>query len=246
MSGHSKWANIQHRKKRQDTRRGKVFTRLIRELTVAAREGGADPAGNSKLRLAMDKAMAANMGKDNIERAIRRGAGGGEDGNYERTQYEGYGPGGAAILVECATDNRNRTVAEVRHAFDRGGGSLGETGSVAYLFRQRGVLRYPAGADADAIFEAALEAGAEDVVTEEDGVEVLTEPAALFAVRDAMAQAAPPQSAELVMVPEASAPVGVEDGRKLLRLLDLLQELDDVQEVHCNADFPEELTREDA
>src|SRR5690606_19038521 len=187
MAGHSKWANIQHRKKAQDAKRGKIFTKLIREATVAARMGGPDPASNPRLRLAMDRAFAANMPKDTLERAIKRGAGLDDSVNYEQIRYEGYGPGGTAIMVDCMTDNRNRTVSEVRHAFSKHGGNLGTDGCVAYLFKESGVFTFGPGSDEDQIMEVALEAGAEDIVNHDDGsLEVLTTPEAYLAVKQAL------------------------------------------------------------
>ncbi|MDX1605307.1 MAG: YebC/PmpR family DNA-binding transcriptional regulator [Candidatus Competibacterales bacterium] len=246
MAGHSKWANIQHRKKSQDAKRGKVFTRLIREITVASRMGGSDPESNPRLRMAMDKALAANMPKDTIERAIKRGAGELEGVEYEEIRYEGYGPGGAAVIVDCMTDNRNRTVAEVRHAFSKCGGNLGTSGSVAFQFRERGVLSYPPGSDEDRIMEAALEAGAEDISSDGDGsVEVLTEASEFRAVREAMTAAGlEPDNAEVTMRADAPAPLSVEDGEKMLKLLDMLEDLDDTQNVYSNADFPDEVLAE--
>src|SRR5690606_11256723 len=201
MAGHSKWANIQHRKNAQDAKRGKLFTKLIREITVAARIGGADPAANPRLRAAIDKALGGNMTKDTIERAIKRGAGTQEGDNYEEVRYEGYGPGGVAVMVDCMTDNRNRTVSEVRHAFTKFGGNLGTDGSVSFLFTKQGVLSFPAGKDEDAIMEAALEAGADDVVTNEDGsIDVLTSPDELMNVKEAMQAAGlVPEHAEVTM-----------------------------------------------
>ncbi len=237
MSGHSKWANIQHRKKRQDAKRGKLFTRLIREITIASRLGGADPGANPRLRLALDKATAANMGKDVIDRAIKRGAGLLEGQEYESVRYEGYGAGGSAVLVECMTDNRNRTVAEVRSAFTRYGGNLGEAGSVAYLFTQRGVLFYERAAE-DEVFEAAIEAGADDV-TGDGSVQVLTPPERLADVKQAMEAAGlPPDEFELAMLAEVEVELDVAAADKLLRLLDALEDLDDVQNVYCNANLP--------
>lgn len=243
MAGHSKWANIQHRKKAQDNKRGKIFTRLIREITVAARMGGSDPDANPRLRLAIDKALAANMPKDTVERATKRGAGELDDVDYEEIRYEGYGPGGVAVMIDCMTDNRNRTVAEVRHAFSKSGGNLGTNGSVSFQFTESGVLSYPAGSDEDTIMEAALDAGADDVVSDEDGsVEVLTEPGALQTVKDAMAAAGlEPENAEVTMRANTPAALSVDDAQKLLRLLDVLEELDDTQNVYSNADFPDEL-----
>lgn len=237
MAGHSKWANIQHRKKRQDAKRGKLFTRLIREITIASRLGGADPAANPRLRLALDKATAANMGKDVTDRAIKRGAGLLEGQEYESVRYEGYGAGGSAVLVECMTDNRNRTVAEVRGAFTRCGGNLGEAGSVAYLFTQRGVLLYERAAE-DEILEAAIEAGADDVVSN-GGVQVFTPPERLADVKRAMEAAGlPPDEFELAMLAETEVELDAAAADKLLRLLDALEDLDDVQNVYCNASLP--------
>jgi YebC/PmpR family DNA-binding regulatory protein len=243
MAGHSKWANIKHRKGKQDAKRGKVFTRLIREITVSARAGGADPGSNPRLRAAVDEAFANNMTKDTVKRAMERGAGGNEGDDYEEVRYEGYGPGGVAVLVDCMTDNRNRTVADVRHAFAKVGGNLGTEGSVGYLFKKYAILSYPAGTNEEALLEAALEAGAEDVVVAEDGsMEVLAAPDDFNKVRDALRQAKlAPEQAEVTMRAGTSVPVGQEDGQKLLKMLDLLDDLDDVQQVHANADFPDEL-----
>jgi YebC/PmpR family DNA-binding regulatory protein len=243
MAGHSKWANIKHRKGAQDKKRGKVFTRLIREVQVAAKEGGGDADCNPRLRLAIDKAKAQSVPKDTIERAVQRGAGGGDGEQLEEIRYEGYGPGGAAVLVECMTDNRNRTVAEVRHAFSKYGGNLGADGSVGYLFTHCGVLVYPPGADEEKILELALEAGAEDVVTDEDGsVEVLTAPGDFEAVAEAMRNASlEPESAEVTMRPSTSAPLEEDHAPSMLKLLDTLEELDDVQNVFTNAEIDEEL-----
>ena len=239
MAGHSKWANIQYRKKAQDAKRGKLFTRLIREITIASRLGGTDPGANPRLRLMMDKATAANMGKDVIERAINRGGGLLEGQEYESVRYEGYGPGGSAVLLECMTDNRNRTVAEVRSLFTRHGGNLGESGSVAYLFTQQGVLLYEQ-ADENAVFEAALEAGADDVVGSEDGsgVQVFTAPERLSEIKQAMEAAdLPPDEFELTMIADLQLEVDADGAEKLLRLLDALEELDDVQNVYCNVNL---------
>ncbi len=246
MAGHSKWANIQHRKNAQDAKRGKLFTRLIREITVAARMGDPDPAANPRLRLAVDKALSANMTKDRIEKAIKRASGEGDSDHYEEVRYEGYGPGGVAVMVDCMTDNRNRTVAEVRHAFSKFGGNLGADGSVAYLFQYQGVLSYPAGTDEDAVMEAALEAGAEDVVTWDDGaLEVLVEPGDYESVRDAMKAAGQvPESAEVTWRAATTVAVSLDDAQGLLKLLERMEELDDVQNVYSNAEFPEEVMRQ--
>jgi len=244
MAGHSKWANIKHRKAAQDKKRGKIYTKLIREITVAARSGGGgDPSTNPRLRLAMDKALGANMNKDTIERAIKRGTGEGDDANYEEVRYEGYGPGGTAVMVDCMTDNRNRTVSEVRHAFTKSGGNLGTDGSVAYMFNRIGLMTYPTGSDEDAIMEAALEAGAEDVDVSDDGsIEVSTSYEDFMAVKDAMEAAGhKPEEAEIIEKPTTDTVVSEDDAEKIMRLIDTLDELDDVQEVHTNADFPDEV-----
>ncbi len=242
MAGHSKWANIQHRKGAQDRKRSRLFTRLIREITVAARSGG-DTAANPRLRLAVDKARAQSVPKDNIDRAIRRGAGEPEGAQYEEIRYEGYGPGGAAVMVDCMTDNRNRTVADVRHAFSKHGGNLGADGSVSYLFNHTGLLTYPPGSDEDAIMAAAIEGGAEDVVAGEDGtVQVFTDPLEFEQVGRAMQKAGlPPEQAELTMWAATSAELGVEEGASMLKLLEALEDLDDVQNVYSNADIPDEV-----
>jgi len=243
MAGHSKWANIQHRKKAQDAKRGKVFTKLIREITVAARSGDPDPAANPRLRLAVDKALSANMNKDTIERAIKRGSGAQDGENFDEIRYEGYGPGGVAVMVDCLTDNRNRTVSEVRHAFTKAGGNLGTSGSVAFQFVQVGLLSYPAGVDEDAIMEAALEAGADDVVTNDDAsVDVLTSPEAFDSVKDAMlAVGFEPDNAEVTMRAENTTPLDLKDAEKMIRMLETLEDLDDVQEVYSNADIAEDI-----
>jgi YebC/PmpR family DNA-binding regulatory protein len=246
MAGHSKWANIQHRKGAQDKKRGKLFTKLIREITVSARAGGGDPGANPRLRLAVDKALGANMPKDTVERAIKRGAGELEGDNYEEIRYEGYGPGGVAVMVDCMTDNRNRTVSEVRHAFTKCGGNLGTDGSVAYLFTQRGVLSYPAGTDEDSLMEAALEAGAEDVVVHPDAsIDVYTTPEEYAQVKAAMhTSGQAPESAEVTMLASTDVTLGAEDAQRMVRLLEMLEDLDDVQSVYSNADIPEEVLAE--
>ena len=243
MAGHSKWANIRHRKGRQDAKRGKLFTRLIREITVAARIGGGDAGSNPRLRAAIDAAMGANMPKDTVERAVNRGAGGAEGDNYDEIRYEGYGPGGVAVMVDCMTDNRNRTVAEVRHAFTKCGGNLGTDGSVAYLFKKVGQINIAAGAEEDALFEAALEAGAEDVVAADDGsFEVLTEPDDFSDVREGIAAAGfEAESADVTMRAENNSELDAGTAEKMLRLLDMLEELDDVQKVYSNASISEEI-----
>jgi YebC/PmpR family DNA-binding regulatory protein len=236
MAGHSKWANIQHRKGRQDEKRGRVFTRIIKEVTVAAKLGGADPNTNPRLRLAMDKAGDANMPKDKVADAIKRGTGQLEGVDYEEIRYEGYGIGGAAVMVDCLTDNRTRTVAEVRHAFSKHGGNLGTDGSVAFLFKHCGQMLFAPGLSEDDLMEAALEAGADDVLVNEDGsIEVLTGPANLAQVRQAMAAAGlEPELAEVTMRPETQAELEGEDGQKMQKLLDALESLDDVQDVYTN------------
>ncbi|MGE0486733.1 MAG: YebC/PmpR family DNA-binding transcriptional regulator [Gammaproteobacteria bacterium] len=243
MAGHSKWANIRHRKGRQDAKRGRLFTRLIRETTVAARMGGGDASSNPRLRAAVDAALAANMPKDTIERAIARGAGAMDGENYDEIRYEGYGPGGAAVMVDCMTDNRNRTVAEVRHAFSKCGGNLGTDGSVAYLFTKVGLLSFEAGVGEDALMEAALEAGADDVVVAEDGsAEVLTDPDEFSDVRERMIAAGfEPESAEITMRAAINNEIEQDDAQKMLRLLDMLEDLDDVQKVYSNASISDEI-----
>jgi YebC/PmpR family DNA-binding regulatory protein len=244
MAGHSKFANIKHRKAAQDKKRGKIFTKLIREITVAARGGGGgDVATNPRLRLAVDKALGANMTRDTIERAIKRGTGEGDDTNYEEIRYEGYGPAGTAIMVDCLTDNRNRTVSEVRHAFTKAGGNLGTDGSVAYMFARIGMLTYPAGSNEEAIMEAALDAGADDVVTIDDGsIEVTTMFEDFIAVKDTMTEAGlEPEQAEVIERPANLIDVSLDDAEKIMRLIDTLEDLDDVQEVHTNADFSDEV-----
>jgi YebC/PmpR family DNA-binding regulatory protein len=241
MAGHSKWANIQHRKSAQDAKRGKLFTKLIRELTTAARSGGADPATNPRLRTAIDKALAANMTRDTIERATKRGAGGTDGDNYEAVRYEGYGPGGVAVMVDCLTDNRNRTVGEVRHLFSKRGGNLGTDGSVAYLFEARGSIVLPADVSEERAFELALEAGADDVLVQDDNIELLTASDRLHEVREALlALGVTPQSAELVERPTTSVQLDAEQTLQVIKLLDALEDLDDVQRVHSNAEFSDE------
>ncbi|MFG5776040.1 YebC/PmpR family DNA-binding transcriptional regulator [Comamonas sp. J-3] len=237
MAGHSKWANIQHRKGRQDEKRGKIWTRIIREIMVAARQGGGDLNANPRLRLAVDKAKAANMPADNIKRNIDKATGNLEGVTYEEIRYEGYGIGGAAIIVDTMTDNRVRTVAEVRHAFSKHGGNMGTEGSVAFQFKNLGQLIFAPGADEEKIMELALEAGAEDVITDEEGaVEVLTAPADFEAVRNALEAAGlKPEVAEVTMRPENTIDLDEESAAKMQKLLDVLEDLDDVQEVYHNA-----------
>ena len=243
MAGHSKWANIQHRKNAQDAKRGKLFTKLIREITTAARMGDPDPSANPRLRMAVDKALTANMTRDTIERAIKRGSGAQDGDNFEEVRYEGYGPGGVAVMVDCMTDNRNRTVAEVRHAFTKVGGNLGTDGSVAFQFVKTGVLSYPAGSDEDALMEAALEAGAEDVQANEDGsFDVLTQPEQFIDVREVMTVAGlEPEQAGVTMRATNTIALELEDAEKMVRMLERLEDLDDVQEVYSNADISEQV-----
>ena len=242
MAGHSKWANIQHRKSRQDEKRGKAWTRVIREIMVAARQGGGDPAANPRLRLAIEKAKAVNLPADTIKRNIDKATGALEGVSYEEVRYEGYGIGGAAIIVDCMTDNRVRTVAEVRHAFSKHGGNLGTEGSVAFQFKHCGQLVFAPGTNEDKVMEVALEAGADDVITGEDGsIEVLTPPAAFEAVRDALAAAGlKPEVAEVTMRAENTVELAGEDAQRMRKLLDALEDLDDVQEVYHNADLGDE------
>ena len=243
MAGPRKWANIQFRKGAQDARRGKLFTKLIREVSVSARAGGPDPGANARLRAAIEKAYSGNVPKDTVVRAIKRASGetGGE--NIEEVRYEGYGPSGVAVMVDCMTDNRNRTVSEVRHAFSKCGGNLGTGGSVAYLFTKTGQLSFAAGADEDAIMEAELEAGADDVVTNADGsIDVLTSPESFGAVKDAMSDAdLRPEQAEVTMRPASSVALDIDEARQMLRLLDMLDDADDVQQVYSNADIADDI-----
>jgi YebC/PmpR family DNA-binding regulatory protein len=243
MAGHSKWANIKHKKAANDKKRGKMWTKLIREITVAARLGGGEIDTNPRLRLAVDKGLGANMPKDTIERAIKRGAGDTDGENYDEIRYEGYGPGGTAVMVDCMTDNRNRTASEVRHAFSKMGGNLGTDGSVAYLFTKQGVISFAAGIDEDAIMEAALEAGAEDVIGNDDGsVDILTAADEFTAVKDALKQAGfEPDSDEITYNASTNAVLAQDEAEKLLRLIDILEDLDDVQEVYTNAEISDEI-----
>ena len=244
MAGHSKWANIQHRKKAQDKKRGKVFTKLIREITVAARQGG-DPSANPRLRLAMDKALAANMPKDNIERAIKRGSGDQDGQQLEEIRYEGYGVGGVAVMVDCLTDNRQRTVAEVRHAFSKNGGNMGNDGSVSYLFQRLGILSFDTRegqVSEDALLEAALEAGADDVQSEDGFTEVITSPENYNAVVDALSAAGlEPMESDVTMRPDTMIELDEDHARTLMKMLEALEDLDDVQEVYSNAELPDSI-----
>ncbi len=243
MAGHSKWANIKHKKAANDKKRGKIWTKVIREITVAARAGGGDIDSNPRLRLAIDKAKGTNMPKDTIDRAVKKGAGGDDDGNYEEIRYEGYGPGGAAVIADCMTDNRNRTAAEVRHAFTKYGGNLGTAGSVAYLFSKQGVISFDTGADEDAIMEAALDAGAEDVISNDDGsVDVVTTPEEFEAVRNALQEGdLETVHAEVTFTASTEATLNSKEAESMLKMIDLLEDLDDVQEVYSNADIPQEV-----
>lgn len=237
MAGHSKWANIQHRKGRQDAKRGKIFTRLIKEITVAARMGGADVGTNPRLRMAVDKAKGESMPKDNIENAIKRGAGTLEGVNYEEIRYEGYGISGAAVIVDCLTDNRNRAVADVRHAFTKFGGNLGTDGSVAFMFKHCGSLLFAPGTNEDQVMEVALEAGAEDIINNDDGsIEVITTPADFSAIKDALEAAGlNAVLAEVTMKADNETVFTGDDAVKMQKLLDALDDLDDVQEIYTSA-----------
>lgn len=243
MAGHSKWANIKHRKERQDAKKGKIFTKIIRELTVAARQGGGVPADNPRLRLAVDKALTANMTRDTIDRAIARGAGANEGDNVEELTYEGYAPSGVALIVEAMTDNRNRTAAEVRHAFSKCGGNLGTDGSVAYMFERKGQISFAPGVDEDALMEAALEAGADDVVSNDDGsVDVFTSFSDFIAVNEALTEAGfKSEAAEISMIPSTTTPLDLDTAQKVLKLIDMLEDLDDVQNVYSNAEIPDDV-----
>jgi YebC/PmpR family DNA-binding regulatory protein len=242
MSGHSKWSTIKRKKGAADAKRGKIFTKLIREIATAARMGGGDPDANPRLRLAMDKARSANMPKDNIQRAIQKGIGGGEEASYEEMIYEGYGPGGTAVLLEVLTDNRKRTVSEVRHVFSKNGGNLGSTGCVAYLFEKKGIISIPAeGTDLDALLEAALDAGALDVLESDDSLDVVTTPSEFDAVRAALVDSSfEVSSASIRMDPSTSVRLEGRDAESMLRLADALDDLDDIQAVYANFDISEE------
>jgi len=243
MAGHSKWSNIKHRKAGQDAKRAKVFTKIIRELTVSARDGGGNIEDNPGLRTIVDKAKASQMPKDTMERAIARGAGGDDGAELVHLTYEGYGPGGVAVLVETMSDNRNRTVAEVRHAFSKAGGNLGTDGSVAYLFDRKGQILFEPGTNEDDVMEIAIESGAEDVETDDDGsISVSTTAEEYLAVKDALvAGGLEPAASEVAMIPQNYSELDVDTGEKVLRLVDALEDLDDVTNVYTNADFPEDL-----
>jgi len=243
MAGHSKWANIKFRKAAQDAKRGKLFTKLIREITVSARQGGGDADANPRLRAAIDKALSNNMTRDTIERAVLRGTGEGDGADIEEIRYEGYAPAGVAILVECATDNRNRTVSEVRHAFSKYGGNLGTDGSVAYLFSKVGTIVFEPGADEEKVMDIAIESGADDVLTDEDGsIEVLTQPDVFSDVNQAIRAAGLEAiDADIVQRPSTEVELSKEDAEKVMTLIDALEDLDDVQDVFSNASFPDDM-----
>ncbi|WP_411991606.1 YebC/PmpR family DNA-binding transcriptional regulator [Agarivorans sp. DSG3-1] len=246
MAGHSKWANIKHRKAAQDAKRGKIFTKFIRELTVAAREGGSDPDANPRLRAAIDKALSNNMTRDTVNRAVQRGAGELDGQQLETVIYEGYGPGGTAVLVETMTDNRNRTVSTVRHAFSKSGGNLGTDGSVAYLFEKKGIISYTAGSDEEQVMDAALEAGADDVISHEDGsVDVYTLPNDFGVVKDALDKAGlEAVNSEVTMIASTQAELDLSTAPKLLRLIDMLEDDDDVQEVYHNGEISDDIAEQ--
>jgi len=244
MAGHSKWANIKHRKGAQDAKRGKIFTKLIREITVAAKgSGGGDPANNPALRSAIDKALGANMKRDTIDNTIKKATGALDGVVYEEVRYEGYGPGGIAVMVDCLTDNRNRTVADVRHAFSKHNGNLGTDGSVAYMFRKVGIISYSNEVDEDAIMEAALEAGAEDIITNDDGsIDVFTAPEDYLNIKEALVAAGfEPENAEVTMHADTKTDLDADAAEKMLKLIDRLEDLDDVQDVYTNADISDEI-----
>lgn len=243
MAGHSKWANIKHRKAKQDAAKGKIFTKIIRELVSAAKQGDPDPASNPRLRAAVEKAYSANMTKDTVKRAIERGAGGGENDNVQEITYEGYGLGGVAVLVETMTDNLNRTVGEVRHAFSKNGGNLGTSGSVAYLFSKRGEITISDLTLEDRVMEIALEAGATDIENDGETLLVITEPDSFGAVMDALEQAEiKPENAEVTMSASTSADItDIEDAKKIMRMIEMLEDLDDVQDVYTNVNFSDDI-----
>lgn len=242
MAGHSKWANIRHRKGAQDAKRGKIFTKLIREITVAARMGGAEQDSNPRLRDVLVKALKANMKRDTIDNAIKRGVGGLDGADMAEMRYEGYGPSGVAVLVDCLSDNKNRTVSEVRHVFTKCGGNLGTDGSVAYLFTKKGFLKFTTEHDEDSLMEAALDSGAEDFMVEDDGYVVLTQAQDYHAVQAALKeQSFESENAELIMEPSTKVPLDKEAAEKLLRMVDMLEDLDDVQEVYTNADIADDI-----
>ena len=243
MSGHSKWANIKHKKGKADALRGKITTKISREITIAVRMGGSGPTGNMKLKLALSKAKANNIPKDNIQRAIQKGAGALEGQSFEEITYEGYGPAGVAMMVSCLTDNRNRTAADVRHVFSKYGGNLGATGCVGYMFQQKGVFAVSkeTGVEEDDLMMVALEAGAEDIKNEEEGFEIVTTPDTFDDVEKALADAGiEVEMAEITMIPDTMAELSAEDAERVQKMLDVLEDLDDVQDVYHNADLPED------
>ena len=246
MAGHSKWANIQHRKGRQDAKRGKLFTKLIREITVAAKLGGSDPSANPRLRAAIDNGLSNNMTKDTIDRAVKRGAGGDESGNVDEIRYEGYGPGGVAVIVDTMTDNKNRTVAEIRHIFSKFGGNLGTDGSVSYLFSKIGLMSFQDEVDEDAIIEPALEGGAEDIITNDDNsIDVITNPDNLVDVKEAIIAAGfMPENTEVTMRASTTSELDKKSAETMMKLLDALEDLDDVQKVYSNAEIPDNILAE--
>lgn len=243
MAGHSKWANIKHRKSAQDAKRGKIFTKLIREITVSAKLGGGDLDSNPRLRTAVDKALAQNMTRDTIDRAIKRGAGDIEGQDLEEIRYEGYGPGGVAVIVDCLTDNRNRTVSDVRHAFSKMGGNLGTSGSVAFNFTKLGQIYFNKDNDEDSLMELAIEVGAEDVLPQEDGTFIVnTSPESFHEVLNNITdKGLTPEDSEITMVPNITVALGLEDAQTFMKMIDMLEELDDVQNVYSNADIPEDI-----
>jgi len=241
MSGHNKWSTIKHKKGAADAKRGKLFTKFIKEISVAAKLGGADPAANPRLRTAVDKAKAENMPKDNIERAIKKGAGGMEGVTYEEIVYEGYGPGGSAVLVEVLTDNRNRSVSDIRSIFSKSNGNMGEAGCVAWMFSKKGIITYPKSVDFDQLFEAAIEAGADEVAEEDTEIEVTTEPGSFIEVREALAaKGFKHVSAEITMIPQTQVALEGKQAESMLKLMDKLEDNDDVQNVYSNFDISEE------
>lgn len=241
MAGHSKWANIQHRKKAQDSKRGKLFTKLIRDITVAARKGGGDPEANPWLRTAIFKALAHNMTRDTIDRAVNRGVGG-DQADVDEMRYEGYGPGGVAVLVDCLTNNKNRTVAEVRHAFSKCGGNLGTEGSVSYIFTKRGLLTFSPNTNEDVLYDQAIEAGADDIIVNDDGsIDVLTSPEHFEIVHQQLTSAGlHPEQSEITMLPANEVELDKENTEKMIKLIDMLEDLDDVQTVYSNAQYSED------
>ena len=246
MAGHSKWANIQHRKGRQDAKRGKLFTKLIREITVAAKLGGSDSSANPRLRAAIDNGLSNNMTKDTIDRAVKRGAGGDENSNVDEIRYEGYGPNGVAVIVDTMTDNKNRTVAEIRHAFAKFGGNLGTDGSVSYLFTKVGLISFQGKINEDAIMEAALEGGAEDIITNDDNsIDVITNPDNLVDIKDVIVAAGfDPQNTEITMRASTTSELNKKSAETMIKLLDALEDIDDVQKVYSNAEIPDEILAE--